>query len=304
MVIVNIQRGGPSTGLPTKTEQSDLFQAMYGRHGESPIPIVAAYSASDCFDAAIEACRIATKYRTPVFLLSDGYLANGSEPWLLPDVASLPDMKVEFTTEPNRELPDGTAEFWPYLRDPETLARPWAVPGTPGLEHRIGGLEKADGTGNISYDPENHDRMVRLRAAKVAGIARDIPPLEVDDPSGNARVLILGWGSTYGPIGAAVRRVRSAGAEVAQAHLRHLNPFPADTEAVLRRYERVIVPEMNLGQLSMLLRAQFLIDVVGYNQVRGMPFKAAELAGVITDVLNGLDDVAAVPAQGGSTHDR
>ncbi len=284
LVICDIQRGGPSTGLPTKTEQADLLQAMFGRNGEAPVPIVAPRSPSDCFDAALEAVRIATTYRTPVILLSDGSLANGSEPWRIPDVADLPDLAVTFTTEPNG--PDG--EFLPYLRDPETLARPWAVPGTPGLQHRIGGLEKADVTGNISYDPTNHDFMVRTRQAKVDGIARSIPPLEVDDPSGDARVLVLGWGSTYGPIGAACRAVRNAGLRVAQAHLRHLNPFPANTGDVLRDYERVVVPEMNLGQLALLLRGRYLVDVIGYNRVRGLPFKAAELAdvlkGVITDV--------------------
>ena len=280
LVICDIQRGGPSTGLPTKTEQADLLQAMFSRNGEAPVPIVAPQSPSDCFHAAIEAVRIATKYRTPVFLLSDGYLANSSEPWRLPSVSALPDLTVEFATEPNHD-----DAFWPYLRDPSTLARPWAIPGTPGLEHRIGGLEKADGSGNISYDPANHDLMVRLRAAKVDGIARDIPPLEVDDPSGAASVLVLGWGSTYGPIGAAVRRVRGSGAQVAQAHLRHLNPFPANTGEVLRRYDKVLVPEMNLGQLAMLVRARYLVDAVAYSKVRGLPFSATELAGVIRDVI-------------------
>jgi 2-oxoglutarate/2-oxoacid ferredoxin oxidoreductase subunit alpha len=284
LVICDIQRGGPSTGLPTKTEQSDLLQAMFGRNGEAPVPIVAAKSPSDCFDAAIEAVRIAVTYRTPVFLLSDGYLANGSEPWQVPPVDSLPVIEPAFATGPNG--PDGT--FLPYLRDPETLARPWAVPGTEGLQHRIGGIEKADKTGAISYDPDNHDLMVRTRQAKVDGIARSLPPLEVDDPTGDAKVLVLGWGSTYGPIGAACRRVRRAGLAVAQVHLRHVNPFPADLGDVLRRYERVVVPEMNLGQLALLLRAKYLVDVIGYNQVRGLPFRAAELAevfkGVITDV--------------------
>jgi 2-oxoglutarate ferredoxin oxidoreductase subunit alpha len=272
LLVIDIQRGGPSTGLPTKTEQSDLLQVLYGRNGEAPIPVVAATTPSDCFDAVIEGARIALKYRTPVVVLSDGYLANGSEPWRIPEVGSLPDIATEFTTEPNHD-----GEFWPYLRDPETLARPWAVPGTAGLEHRIGGLEKADGTGNISYDPDNHDRMVHLRAAKVAGIAADIPPLEVDDQEG-AALLVLGWGSTYGPIGAAVRQVRAHGGRVAQAHLRHLNPFPANTGEVLRRYQRVLIPEMNLGQLRKLIRAEFLVDAVGYNRVRGLPFKGEELA--------------------------
>ncbi|OHV22551.1 2-oxoglutarate ferredoxin oxidoreductase subunit alpha [Parafrankia soli] len=285
LLIVDIQRGGPSTGLPTKTEQADLLQAMFGRNGEAPVPIVAPRSPGDCFDAALEAARIATKYRTPVFLLSDGYLANGSEPWLLPTREELPDLTVTFTTEPNHDGPKGP-EFWPYQRDPETLARPWAVPGTPGLEHRIGGLEKADGSGNISYDPANHDRMVRLRQAKIDGIARDIAPLEVDDPSGMASVLVLGWGSTFGPIAAGCRRVRAKGLHVAQAHLRHLNPFPANTAEVLRSYDKVLIPEMNLGQLRTLIRSQFLVDAIGYNQVRGLPFKAAELAGVLEDVIN------------------
>jgi 2-oxoglutarate/2-oxoacid ferredoxin oxidoreductase subunit alpha len=280
LLIVDIQRGGPSTGLPTKTEQSDLLQAMFGRNGEAPVPIVAPRSPSDCFHAAIEAARIALKYRTPVFLLSDGYLANGSEPWLIPSVDELPDLRVAFATEPNHD-----GEYWPYLRDPETLARPWAIPGTPGLEHRIGGIEKADGTGAISYDPANHDLMVRTRQAKVDGIARDIEPLEVDDPSGQARVLVLGWGSTYGPVSAGCERVRRKGLEVAHAHLRHLNPFPANTGEVLARYDKVLVPEMNLGQLNLLLRAKYLVDTIGYNQVRGLPFKAQELAEVLEDVI-------------------
>jgi 2-oxoglutarate/2-oxoacid ferredoxin oxidoreductase subunit alpha len=253
---------------------------MFGRNGEAPVPVVAACTPSDCFHAAVEAARIALTYRTPVVLLSDGYLANGSEPWLLPDVAELPEIKVEFATEPNHD-----GEFWPYLRDQATLARPWAVPGTAGLEHRIGGLEKADGTGNISYDPDNHDRMVRLRAAKVAGIAADIAPLEVDDQDG-ARLLVLGWGSTYGPIGAAIRRVRAAGGKVAQAHLRHLNPFPGNLGEVLARYDKVLIPEMNLGQLRMLVRSQFLVDAIGYNRVRGLPFKAEELAEAIAGLLD------------------
>jgi len=280
LLVIDIQRGGPSTGLPTKTEQSDLLQVMFGRNGEAPVPVIAAATPSDCFHAAIEAARIALKYRTPVVLLSDGYLANGSEPWHIPDVHYLPDISTTFATEANHD-----GEFWPYLRDEETLARAWAVPGTPGLEHRIGGLEKADGSGNISYDPVNHDRMVHLRAAKVAGIAKDIAPLEVDDPGGDARLLVLGWGSTYGPIGAAVRQVRAAGGRVAQAHLRHLNPFPANTEEVLRRYDRVLIPEMNMGQLRKLIRAEFLVDAVGYNRVRGLPLKAAELADQITALL-------------------
>lgn len=288
LVVIDIQRGGPSTGLPTKTEQSDLLQAMFGRNGEAPVPVVAPRSPVDCFDAAIEACRIATKYRTPVFLLSDGYLANGSEPWSLPNVEDLPDLHVDFATGPNHTLADGTEVFWPFKRDPETLARPWAIPGTAGLEHRIGGIEKADGSGNISYDPANHDFMVRTRQAKVDGIANDIDPLEVDDPTGDADVLVLGWGSTYGPIGAGCRRVREAGLKVAQAHFRHVNPFPANTEEVLKRYKKVLIPEMNLGQLVMLVRSKYLVDAISYNQVRGLPFKAEELAGVIEDVIKSV----------------
>ena len=288
LIIVDVQRGGPSTGLPTKTEQSDLLQAMFGRNGEAPVPIVAPRSPSDCFDTAIEAARIATTYRTPVFILSDGYLANGSEPWLVPDVDELPEFPVTFATELNHTDADGKQEYWPYKRDPHTLARPWAVPGTPGLEHRIGGLEKADGSGHIAYDAANHDLMVRSRAAKVAGI--DIPPLDVDDPDADATLLMLGWGSTYGPIGVACKHARRAGLKVAQAHLRYLNPFPANTGEVLKRYQHVIVPEMNLGQLAMLLRAKYLVDVISFTQVRGMPFKSDELLQAIEDVLaNGAD---------------
>jgi 2-oxoglutarate/2-oxoacid ferredoxin oxidoreductase subunit alpha len=281
LVICDIQRAGPSTGMPTKPEQGDLLMVLFGRNSESPVPVVAAMSPSDCFAAAIEACRIALKYRTPVYLLSDAYLANGSEPWLLPDVSTLPEISVEFATEPNFE-----GEFLPYLRDERTLARPWAVPGTPGLEHRVGGLEKADRTGNISYDPDNHDLMTRLRAQKVAGIAGDIPALEVDDPDGDAEVLVLGWGGTYGPIAAGCRRVRNSGRKVAHAHLRHLNPFPRNTGEVLRRYERVLVPEMNLGQLLKLVRAEFLVDAVGYNRVSGLPLRAAEVAEAIKALVD------------------
>ena len=289
LIVIDVQRGGPSTGLPTKTEQSDLLQAMFGRNGESPVPIIAPQSPADCFDAALEAARIAITYRTPVFLLSDGYLANGSEPWNVPDPSTLPTIDPGFATEPNHVGSDGQQEFWPYLRDPQTLARPWAIPGTAGLEHRIGGLEKADGSGNISYDPENHDRMVRLRQAKVDAVAETIPPLQVDDPDGDARVLILGWGSTYGPIGAACQIARRSGVKVAQAHLRHIHPFPKNLGEVLRAYDRVIIPEMNLGQLAMLIRATYLVDTINYDQVRGLPFKSAELVGVITDVFNSLD---------------
>ncbi len=276
LLIVDIQRGGPSTGLPTKTEQSDLLHVMFGRHGEAPVPVVAAKTPSHCFEAAIEAARIALKYRTPVYLLSDGYLANGSEPWRIPAVDQLPDISTELAAA--RPDGDGAAEpFHPYERDPETLARPWALPGTPGLEHRIGGLEKKDVTGDVSYDPQNHERMVRLRAAKVAGIARDIPPLEVEDPEGDARLLLLGWGSTYGSIKAAALRLRARGKPVAQAHLVHLNPFPANLKEVLARYARVIVPEANLGQLTKLVRADFLVDARPLTRVQGTPFKVAEI---------------------------
>jgi len=292
-----VQRGGPSTGLPTKTEQADLLQAMFGRNGEAPVPIVAPQSPGDCFDAALEAARIAVTYRTPVMLLSDGYLANGSEPWRIPELADLPTIEPNFATELNH-APAGAegedaepTEYWPYLRDEETLARPWAVPGTPGLEHRIGGLEKAEGHGNISYDPANHDYMVRIRQAKVDRIADSLPPLVVDDPSGEARVLVIGWGSTYGPIGAGVRRVRKAGYHVAQVHLRHLNPFPKDLGEILARYDKVLVPEMNLGQLSMLLRAKYLVDAIGYNQVRGLPLKAAEVAEAIGELVSAAEGV-------------
>jgi 2-oxoglutarate ferredoxin oxidoreductase subunit alpha len=285
LVICDIQRGGPSTGLPTKTEQSDLLQAMFGRNGEAPVPIVAAQSPSDCFDAAIEAARIALTYRTPVFLLSDGYLANGSEPWRVPTVDDLPDLSVEFATSPNgTDAEEGT--FLPYLRNPETLARPWAVPGTPGLEHRIGGIEKADRTGNISYDPDNHDFMVRTRQAKVDGIARSLSPLVVDDPDGDSKVLVLGWGSTYGPIGAACQLVRASGASVAQLHLRHINPFPNDLGDILKRYDKVVIPEMNLGQLATLIRARYLVDAISVTQVRGLPFKADELAEMLQGVIH------------------
>nr|MCH9796500.1 2-oxoacid:acceptor oxidoreductase subunit alpha [Actinomycetes bacterium] len=290
LIVVDVQRGGPSTGLPTKTEQSDLLQAMFGRNGESPVPIVAPQSPADCFDATVEAARIAVTYRTPVFLLSDGYLANGSEPWCLPEVDSLPVIDPDFATKPNHQAEDGSEEFWAYQRDPQTLARPWAIPGTAGLEHRIGGLEKADGSGNISYDPENHDRMVRLRQAKVDAIADTIPDIEVDDPGGDARILMLGWGSTYGPIGAACQIVRRSGVKVAQAHLRHLNPFPHNLGEVLASYERVVVPEMNLGQLNMLLRSKFLIDTYGYNQVRGLPFKSSELVDVIREISEQMEE--------------
>jgi 2-oxoglutarate ferredoxin oxidoreductase subunit alpha len=279
LVIIDVQRAGPSTGMPTKPEQADLLLTMWGRNAEAPVPVIAAATPGGCFDAAIEAARIALKYRTPVFLLSDAYLANGSEPWLIPDVDSVQEIPVDFADAPNHE-----GEFLPYLRDTETLARPWAIPGTPGLEHRIGGLEKADGTGNVSYDPENHDYMVRVRARKVAGIAADIPELELDEEGGE-ELLVLSWGGTYGPVAAAVRRVRQNGGKVAHAHLRYLNPFPRNTGDVVRRYDKILVPEMNLGQLLKLVRAEFLVDAVGYNRVRGLPFRSSELAEAMEGML-------------------
>ena len=280
LLVIDVQRGGPSTGLPTKTEQADLLQAMFGRNGESPVAVLAPRSPADCFDTAVEAARIALTYRTPVLLLSDGAIANGSEPWSIPSTADLVPIDAAF--EP---APDGPHEFVPYSRDPETLARPLAVPGTPGLEHRIGGLEKADGSGNISYEPANHELMVRLRQAKIDGIA--VPDLVVDDPSGAAELLIIGWGSSYGPIGEACRRARRKGIAVAHAHLRHLNPFPANLESVLRRYPKVVAPEMNLGQLAMLLRARYLVDVQPWTKVAGLAFSAQELVGVIDAALDG-----------------
>jgi 2-oxoglutarate ferredoxin oxidoreductase subunit alpha len=286
LLIVDVQRGGPSTGLPTKTEQADLLHAMYGRHGEAPLPIIAAKTPSHCFEAAIDAARIAVKYRTPVILLSDGYLANGAEPWKLPDTDALEPIDPGFATEPNHVDDDGTATFWPYVRDETTLARPWAPPGIPGLEHRIGGLEKADGSGNVSYDGVNHERMIHLRAAKVAGIVQDIPPLDVDDDGSD--VLVLGWGSTFGAISAGVRRVRARGQKVAQAHVVHLNPFPANFGDVLGRYRRVLVPEINLGQLSRLIRAEFLVDVQSLNKMQGVPFRAAEIETAILTLLGGI----------------
>ncbi len=289
LVVIDVQRGGPSTGLPTKTEQADLLQAMFGRNGESPVAVIAPKSAVDCFDSAIEAVRIATTYRTPVLLLSDGYLANGSEPWRIPEVSELPDITVDFATEPNATDVKGNPTFHPFVRDEATLARPWAIPGTPGLEHRIGGIEKADGTGNISYDPDNHDRMTRLRQAKIDGIAADIGDLEVDDPTGDAEVLVLGWGSTFGPISAAVRSLRGSGIPIAQAHLRHLNPMPANTGDVLRAYKRVVVPEMNLGQLALLLRGRFLVDIQSHTAVRGLPFPSHELVDVLAAAVADLD---------------
>ncbi|MET9486348.1 2-oxoacid:acceptor oxidoreductase subunit alpha [Nocardia sp. NPDC006630] len=280
LLIIDVQRGGPSTGLPTKTEQADLLQALFGRNGESPVAVLAPRSPADCFDTTVEAARIALTYRTPVLVLSDGAIANGSEPWSIPQVSELPPIDPGF--EPAGAEDDS---FEPYARDPETLARPLAVPGTVGRAHRIGGLEKADGSGNISYEPANHELMVRLRQAKIDGIA--VPDLEVDDPDGKAELLLLGWGSSYGPIGEACRRARRRGVPVAQAHLRHLNPFPANLGAVLKRYRTVVAPEMNGGQLAMLLRARYLVDVQPWTKIAGLAFSAQELVGVIDAALDG-----------------
>jgi 2-oxoglutarate/2-oxoacid ferredoxin oxidoreductase subunit alpha len=279
MVVIDVQRAGPSTGMPTKTEQTDLLLAMFGRHGEAPLPVLAARSPSHCFEVAIEAVRLAVKYRTPVIVLSDGYLANGAEPWRLPDVEDLPDISVPFATAANHD--DG---FWPYLRDPTTLARPWAVPGTPGLQHRIGGIEKEDGSGNISYQPENHEHMVRLRQAKIDGIAADIAPLELDEQAG-AELLVLGWGSTWGAIAEAVRQVRADGATVSRAHLTHLNPLPHELAGVLGRYPTVLCPELNLGQLARLLRGRYLVDVQSFTKVAGVPFSATEMEARIRELM-------------------
>ena len=289
LVVVDVQRAGPSTGLPTKTEQADLLQAVYGRNGESPVVVLAPRSPGDCFTTAVEAARIAVTYRTPVIVLSDGYVANGSEPWHVPDIASIPPIEAGFATETNAQSASGEARHHPYLRDPETKARAWALPGTPGLEHRIGGLEKSD-SGMISYDPENHDRMVALRRAKIDGVVRDIPDVQVDDPSGEAKVLLLGWGSTYGPVRAAAAAIRAQGHAVARAHLRHLNPFPANLGEVLRGYDRVLVPEMNLGQLATMLRARYLVDVQSYSRVRGLPISSSELA---ADVITMIQELSA-----------
>jgi 2-oxoglutarate/2-oxoacid ferredoxin oxidoreductase subunit alpha len=276
LLVIDVQRAGPSTGMPTKPEQGDLLMVLFGRNGESPVPVLAASTPGDCFYAAIEAARVALTYRTPVYLLSDAYLANGAEPWLIPEVESLARIEVEFA--------QANGEFLPYARDPDTLARPWAIPGTPGLEHRIGGLEKADRTGNISYDPDNHDLMTRLRAGKVAAISKTIAEQEVDHQEG-ADVLVLSWGGTFGPVAAGVRRVRRGGGRVAHAHLRWLNPFPRNLGDVLRSYDRVLIPEMNLGQLLRLIRAEFLVDAHGYNRVRGTPFKTSEIAEAIEAML-------------------
>jgi 2-oxoglutarate ferredoxin oxidoreductase subunit alpha len=281
LVVCDIQRGGPSTGLPTKTEQADLLQALFGRNSEAPIPIVAAATPSDCFWAALEACRIAVKYMVPVILLSDGYLANGAEPWRIPDAADIPAFPVHFATEPN--APNGG--YLPYKRDPQTLARPWAVPGTPGLEHRIGGLEKQDVSGNINYEPLNHEKMVRIRAAKVEAIAQDIPDIE---PTGDAEgdLLIIAWGSTHGAITAAVKVQRAEGRRIGHVHLRHLNPLPSNLGEVIKRYKKVLVPELNMGQLLWVLRAKYLVDAVGLNKIQGRPFKQVELEQKIEEMLD------------------
>lgn len=276
LLVIDIQRGGPSTGMPTKTDAGDLQMALYGRHGESPLPVIAAYSPSQCFFAAIEAARIALKYRTPVILLSDGYLANGAEPWLLPNIDELPDISVSFATELNHVADDGTSEFWPFLRDPDTLARPWAIPGTPKLMHRIGGIEKEDGSGNINYTSENHQRMVTLRAQKIAGIANDIPLATISGDE-DATVCVLGWGSTWGAITEAVMRLREEGTKVASVHLTHLNPLPRNLGEILKRFERVLVPELNTGQLCRLVRGEYLIDARSISKVHGIPFTAGEL---------------------------
>ncbi len=282
LVICDIQRGGPSTGLPTKTEQADLLQALFGRNSEAPVPVIAPATPSDCFWAAIEASRIAVKYMVPVILLSDGYLANGAEPWRIPDLAEIPEIPVQFATEPNS--PGG---YLPYKRNPDTLARPWAVPGTPGLEHRIGGLEKQDVTGNINYEPLNHENMVRIRAAKVAAIAQDIPEaVPSGDPKGD--LLIIAWGSTHGAITAAVNAQRAEGRKIGHVHLRHLNPLPSNLGDVIKRYKHVLVPELNMGQLLWILRAKFLVDAVGLNKIQGRPFKQAELEQKIEEML-GVD---------------
>ena len=287
LLIIDVQRGGPSTGLPTKVEQSDLLLAMYGRHGEPPLPIVAAKTPSHCFDAVLEAVRIAVTYRTPVILLSDAYLANGSEPWLIPDVDSISSGDPGFASAPNHTDADGTETFWPYVRDEATLARPWAPPGLPGLEHRIGGLEKSEDQGSVSYDAANHERMTRLRHDRIARIQDTIPDVVVDDPSGKASTLVVGWGSTDGAIDAAVSRLRQGGMDVARAQLVHLHPFAANLGEVLARYQRVLVPELNLGQLARLLRAEFLVDATPISKVQGLPFRASELEAAIRIQLGG-----------------
>jgi 2-oxoglutarate/2-oxoacid ferredoxin oxidoreductase subunit alpha len=287
LVVVDVQRGGPSTGLPTKTEQADLLHAMYGRHSEAPLPILAPQTPSDCFAIAIEATRLAVKYRTPVIVLSDGYLANGAEPWRLPDLDALEPIDHEFASEPNHVDEDGRATFWPYVRDQDTLARPWAPPGLPGLEHRIGGLEKEDGSGNVSYEGVNHERMVHLRRDKIAGIAAEIPLVEVNDETGDAQLLLVSWGSTYAAVLAGVKRVRARGMKAAHVHLRHLNPLPSNLGEVLRSYSQILVPEINLGQLSRILRAEYLVDAQTMSKMQGVPFRVGEIEAAITALLGG-----------------
>jgi 2-oxoglutarate ferredoxin oxidoreductase subunit alpha len=284
LVVVNVQRGGPSTGLPTKTEQADLLQAIFGRHGESPVPVIAAKSPSHCFEAAIEAVRIAVTFRTPVILLTDGSLANGTEPWALPDISAIEAIDANFATGPNAVGADGEPVFHPYARDPETLARPWAPPGLAGLEHRIGGLEKENLTGNVSYDGVNHETMTHLRAGKVEAVGKMLGPVALDDPDGKAKTLVIGWGSTYGAITAATRRVRKAGGTVAQVHLTALNPLPANLGEILASYERVLVPEINLGQLCLLLRGRYLVDAKSLSKMQGVPFKAEEIENAINEL--------------------
>jgi 2-oxoglutarate ferredoxin oxidoreductase subunit alpha len=281
VVVIDVQRGGPSTGLPTKTEQADLLQVMYGRNGECPAAIVAAASPADCFNMIFEAVRLAVRFMTPVFFLSDGYLANGAEPWAIPQVDKLPKIEVNFATPPNGN--GDSQPFLPYLRD-ERLVRPWAIPGTAGLEHRIGGLEKDDVTGNVSYDPANHEHMVRTRAQKIANIAQEIPELEVFGPD-EGDVLVVGWGGTYGSILTAVQRLQRRGHKVAHAHLRYLNPMPRNTEDVLKRYKKVLVPELNAGQLLTLLRAKFLVDAIGLNKIQGRPFLVSEIELKVEELL-------------------
>jgi 2-oxoglutarate ferredoxin oxidoreductase subunit alpha len=278
LLVINIQRGGPSTGLPTKTEQADLLQALYGRNGEAPVPVVAAATPNDCFNTVFEAARIAIKYMTPVVVLSDGYLGNGSEPWLLPNLKDLPDISPKFRTDPNNYLP--------YLRNETTLAREWAIPGTPGLEHRIGGLEKQDKTGNVNYEPENHDKMVHLRAEKVERIADDIPPAQVEgDEKGD--ILVVGWGGTYGAIRSAVEAKRAQGKSVSHLHLRYLNPLQKNVGEILYNFKHVLVPEINLGQLIKVLRSKYLVPAIGLNKVQGLPFKSSEIEEKIDDILGG-----------------
>jgi 2-oxoglutarate ferredoxin oxidoreductase subunit alpha len=279
IVITDIQRAGPSTGMPTKPEQADLLMSMYGRHGESPIPIIAASTPADCFDCAYEAVRLAVKYMTPVILLTDGQLANGAEPWSLPNADELPPIKIEFRTDPEG--------FQPYIRDPETLTRPWAIPGTPGLEHRIGGLSTEDVTGNVSYSPANNELMVRTRARKIAGMVREMPPTEIFGDTDGGDLVVLGWGSTYGPIREAVKQLRDKGKSVSHIHLRYLNPLPSDLGDQLRKFKKVVVVEMNMGQLLKMVRAEYLIDAVGCNKIQGRPFKVSELANRVTRTLEG-----------------